>query len=64
MTDERKLERLVAHLRTHVAELRRLEREGAQPDEVAERTRLVWQLQDYLAYAVRDLVSPRRLSHI
>ena len=49
------------HLRTHVAELRRLEQEGARPDEVAERRRLILRLQDHLAYAVRDLVSiPRR----
>jgi hypothetical protein len=57
MTPERRLDRLIAHLRAHVAELRRLEREGAGADEVAERRRVIWQLQDRLAYAVRDLLS-------
>jgi hypothetical protein len=58
MTPERRLDRLIAHLRSHVAELRRLEREGAGVDEVAERRRVIWQLQDRLAYAVRDVLSP------
>ena len=40
MTDERTLDRLIAHLRAHVAELRRLEQEGAERDEVEERKRL------------------------
>jgi hypothetical protein len=62
MTDERTIDRLIAHLRTHVAELRRLEREGAKPDEVADRRRLILRLQDHLAYAVRDLVNVRRTS--
>ena len=58
MTPERKLERLIAHLRSHVAELRRMERDGAGADEVSERRRVIRLLQDRLAYAVRDLVSP------
>jgi hypothetical protein len=58
VTAERKLDRLIAHLRSHVAELRRLEREGAGADEVAERRRVIGQLQDHLAYAVRDLLTP------
>jgi hypothetical protein len=53
MTDERKRERLIAHLRGQVAELRRLEREGAAADEVAERKRLILRLQKHVAYAVR-----------
>ena len=63
MTDERTLDRLIAHLRGQVAELRRLEREGAEPGVVAERKRLILRLQDHLAYAVRDLLNPQRPSH-
>ena len=62
MTDERTLDRLIAHLRSQVAELRRREREGAPPEEVAERKRLIIRLQEHLAYAVRDLMSPQRPS--
>jgi hypothetical protein len=57
MTDERTLDRLIAHLRTHVAEARRLEREGADQTEVEERKRLILRLQQQLAYAVRDLLT-------
>jgi hypothetical protein len=60
MTDERTLDRLIAHLRTHVAELRRLEQEGAGPDEVAERKHLILRLQEHLAYTVRDLLNVHR----
>jgi len=63
MTDERTLDRLIAHLRGQVSELRRLEREGAEPGEVAARRRLILRLQDQLAYVVRDLLSPQRPSH-
>jgi hypothetical protein len=62
MTDERKLERLIAQLREQVAELRRLEREGAPQEEVGGRRRLIARLQDQLAYAVRDLLDPPRPS--
>ena len=62
MTDERTLDRLIAHLRGQVAELRRLERDGAPAEDIAERKRLVLRLQERLAYAVRDLVSVRRTS--
>jgi hypothetical protein len=64
MTDERTLDRLIAHLRTHVSELRRLEREGADPGVVAERKRLIMRLQDHLAYAVRDLLRGQRASPV
>jgi hypothetical protein len=57
MTGERTLNRLIAHLRTHVSELRRLERAGAKSEEVAERKLLIMRLQDHLAYAVRDLLA-------
>ena len=62
MTDERTLDRLIAHLRAHVAELRRLKQEGADRAEVEERERLVVRLQDHLAYAVRDVVTMPRTS--
>jgi hypothetical protein len=62
VTDERTLDRLIAHLRGQVAELRRLERDGAPPEDIAERKRLVLRLQERLAYVVRDLVSVRRTS--
>jgi hypothetical protein len=60
MTDERTIDRLMAHLRTHVLELGRLERAGAAPDEVADRKRLILRLQEHLAYAVRDLLRGQR----
>ena len=62
MTDERAIDRIIAHLRTHVTDLRRLEREGAAPDELARRRRLISQLQAHLSYAVRDLLSVQRAS--
>lgn len=64
MTDERTLDPLIAHLRTHVAELRRLEQEGAADEEVAERRRLIFRLQEHLAYAVRDLLNVQRTAPI
>jgi hypothetical protein len=64
MTDERTVDRLVAHLRAHVAELRRLQQEGAEAREVAERKRLILRLQDRLAYAVRDLLAGQRQSAV
>jgi hypothetical protein len=60
MTDERTLDRVLAHLRAHVAELRRLEREGAEPADLAERRRLILSLQERLAFVVRDLLSHQR----
>jgi hypothetical protein len=56
MSDERTLDRLTAHLRGQVAELRRLDREGAPPEELAERRRLILRLQERLAFVVRDLL--------
>jgi len=64
MTDPRTVDRLIDHLRAHVADLRRLEREGADPSEVEERRRLVLRLQTHLAGAVRDLVSVQRPSPV
>ncbi|HEY1590798.1 MAG TPA: hypothetical protein VGF81_03335 [Solirubrobacteraceae bacterium] len=61
MTDDRALDRLMAHLRGQVADLRRLEREGAPREEVEERKRLILRLQEYLAHAVRDLLDARGL---
>jgi hypothetical protein len=56
MTDQRTLDRLLAHLRGQVAELRRREAEGAAPEEIAERQRLILRLQERLSYVVRDLL--------
>jgi hypothetical protein len=60
MTSERTLDRLIAHLRGQVAELRRREREAAPPEELAERRRLILGLQERLAYVVRDLLRVQR----
>jgi hypothetical protein len=57
MTDERTLDRLMAHLRAHVAEARRLELEGADQSQLEERKKLIMRLQQQLAYAVRDLLT-------
>ena len=62
MSDARTLDRLLAHLRGQVAELRRLQDEGAAPEDIAERKRLILRLQERLAYVVRDVVSPQRTS--
>jgi len=62
MTDERTLDRLIAHLRAHVAEARRLELEGADQTEIDERRRLIWRLQQQLAYTVRDALTVDRKS--
>jgi hypothetical protein len=62
MTDQRTLDRLLAHLRGQVAELRRLEDEGAEPDDIAERRRLILRLQERLGYVVRDLLTVQRAS--
>jgi uncharacterized coiled-coil protein SlyX len=64
MTDQRTLDRLLAHLRGQVAELRRLEDEGAAADDIAERRRLILRLQDRLSYVVRDLLTVQRTSPI
>jgi hypothetical protein len=57
MTDERSVDRLMTHLRANVAEVRRLELAGADQAEVEERKRLIFRLQEQLAYAVRDLLA-------
>ena len=62
MSDERTLDRLIAHLRGQVAELRRREVEGAGAKELAERRRLVLGLRERLAYVVRDLLTIQRTS--
>jgi hypothetical protein len=62
MTDARTLDRLIAHIRGQVAELRRLEDEGAAAEDIAERRRLIMRLQERLAYSVRDVLSPQRTS--
>ena len=62
MTDQRTLDRLIAHLRGQVAELRRREAEGAAPEEIVERARLILRLQDRLSYVVRELLNVQRTS--
>jgi hypothetical protein len=62
MTDQRTLDRLIAHLRGQVAELRRREREGAAAEEIAERTHLILRLQERLSHVVRELVNVQRTS--
>ena len=62
MTSERTLDRLIAHLRGQVAELRRREREGAPVEELTERKRVILRLQERLAYVVRDLLTVQRAS--
>jgi hypothetical protein len=62
MSGDRMLDRIIAHLRTHVAELRRLEQEGADPAELSERRQLIARLQNHLADAVREVLSPQRPS--
>jgi hypothetical protein len=57
VTDPRKLELLIAQLREQVAEVRRLEQEGAPQEQVSGRRRLIARQQDDLAYAVRDLLN-------
>ena len=62
MTDQRTLDRLIAHLRDQVAELRRLEGEGAGAEDIADRKRLILRLQERLSYVVRDLLNVQRTS--
>ncbi len=57
MTDQRTLDRLIARLRGQVAELRRLDRDGAPLEELAERRRLILRLQERLAYTALDLLN-------
>lgn len=60
ITDDRKLNSLMAHLRGQVAELRRLEQNGAAPADLADRKHRVLRLQEHLAYTVRDLLNESR----
>jgi Holliday junction resolvasome RuvABC ATP-dependent DNA helicase subunit len=62
MTDQRTLDRVIAHLRGQVSELRRLEVDGAAAEEIAERKRLIMRLQERLSYVVRDLLTVQRTS--
>ncbi|HWF73863.1 MAG TPA: hypothetical protein VG186_10995 [Solirubrobacteraceae bacterium] len=58
---DRTLERITAHLRAHVTELRRLERAGAAKGELEERREIIARLRSYLA--VRAAGSGRELVH-
>jgi hypothetical protein len=64
MTDERTLDRLITHLRAQVAELRRMEHDGARPEDVEERKRLILRLQGHLAGAVMELLGPPPAHHV
>jgi hypothetical protein len=57
VTDERAIERLIVHLRAQVAELRRMERDGASTRDIEQSRRMVLRLKSYLADAVVELVS-------
>jgi hypothetical protein len=57
VTDERAIERLIVHLRAQVAELRRMERDGASSRDIEQSRRMVLRLKGYLADAVVELVS-------
>jgi hypothetical protein len=59
MTHERTVQRVIAHPRTQVAELGRMQREGAKAEEVEERKRPIVRLQRHLAYSVTDLLDVR-----
>jgi hypothetical protein len=52
------LARITTHLRAQVAELRRLERAGAAPTELAGRRELIARLQSHLAGLVRTALAP------
>jgi hypothetical protein len=54
----RMLGRITTHLRTHVAELRRLERAGAALGELEGRRDLIARLQSQLAELVRTTLAP------
>jgi hypothetical protein len=56
MTNDHMLDRVIAHLRVHVAELRRLERCRADPRELEERRLVIARLQNQLARVVRDVI--------
>ncbi len=63
MTDQRTLDRLIAHLRGQVAELRRLgRRKGPHRTTSPSAARLILRLQDRLSYVVRDLLNVQRTS--
>jgi hypothetical protein len=57
---DRLLDRVFAHLRAHVAELRRLEGAGAKQEELEERRDLIGQLQRHLAELVRTVLTSER----
>jgi hypothetical protein len=57
---DRLLDRVCARLRAHVAELRRLERSGAEQDELEERRALIWQPQLHLDELVANTLTGAR----
>ena len=59
MTADRMPDRVITHLCAHVAELRRLEREGADSGELDERRQVIARLHKHLADMLRDSSTPR-----
>jgi hypothetical protein len=62
MNSDARRDRLIARLRERVAELRRLERDGAAPRELERQRLAIAVLQQRLAYAVRDLLRAQETS--
>ena len=62
MTDQRRIERLIAELRAHVTELARLQRKGGKPRELQQRRRAIGRLKSQLADAVRQQLQTNPLS--
>jgi hypothetical protein len=56
---DRMLERITTHLRAHAAELRRLQRAGAAPGELAERRAVIARLRGSLDRLVTTAVARR-----
>jgi hypothetical protein len=54
------LERVFAHLRAHVAELRRLEGAGAKREELEERRAVIGELHAHLGELVRNSLTSVR----
>ena len=56
MSTESMLDRIIAHLRAQVAELRTLEQAGVDPRELEQRRTRIAHLQEHLAGIVRDAI--------
>jgi hypothetical protein len=56
---ESPIERVIAHLRAQVAELRRMEQAQAGAEEIEERRRAILELQEVLSRVVLDRLGAR-----